>query len=426
MSLVERGARPRQMALLGLLAVCLAGPAWGGEMRVVSQTAHAQPLRLRWDNLRSALRRDGLRLHMPPIRQRKRNVLILMSDTGGGHRASALALKAAMEELNPNRLNVTIVDMYASCSSLPWRWLPQMYRRLAKRPLQWWLAVHLFADFKPMRWFMEGWINYATSNGLRQCLEAHEPEIVVSMHAMTSIYPMHALRRLGGGRRRIPVVTVVTDLTTVHPAWFDKGVDVCFVASDEAAKLARAKGLKQSQLRQYGLPIHPMFGRKNNPNKPALRRKIGAKPGKPLVLLVGGGDGVGGIGRLADTVAHELGQRFPEQMQLMIVCGKNEKVRAELSAKHWEGVDVYVLGFVKPMCEYMAASDCIITKAGPGTVMEAASQGLPTMLSGANPKMLADMSVKAKLAARPGAVYAIAQDICNMLPSPNGKLSHAA
>lgn len=259
--------------------------------------------------------------------RRKKNVLILMSDTGGGHRASALALKAAMEELYPNRLNVTVVDMYARCAALPWRWIPHMYRRLAKRPLQWRFTVLFFADLKPVRRFCEWWIHYATSSGLRQCLVAHEPDMVVSMHAMTTIYPISALRRLGGGRRRVPVVTVVTDLTTVHPAWFDKGVDMCFVASEEAARLARSRGLRPGQIRIYGLPIHPMFGRRQ-PSRQALRRRIGAMANRPAVLLVGGGDGVGGIGRLADVVAHELGARFPDKAQLVVVCGKNAAVRA--------------------------------------------------------------------------------------------------
>jgi 1,2-diacylglycerol 3-beta-galactosyltransferase len=315
--------------LAGLLLACLAlGAAGASKASAAMVPTSTQPVRLRWDHLRSALRRDVAKLPMPSLRrERKRNVLILMSDTGGGHRASAQALKAAMEELHPGRLNVTIVDMYASCAAVPWRWLPQMYRNMAKRPLQWRLTVHLFADFKPVRWMCEWWIQYSTASGLRQCLEAYEPEVVVSMHAMTSIYPMHILRRLGGGRRRIPVVTVVTDLTTVHPAWFDKGVDLCFVASEEAAALARAKGLKQSQLRMYGLPIHPMFGRKPL-GKATLRRRIGALPAKPLVLLVGGGDGVGGLGRLADVVAQELAAAFPGETQLMVVCGKNERVRA--------------------------------------------------------------------------------------------------
>jgi len=35
---------------------------------------------------------------------RKKRVLILMSDTGGGHRASALALETALEELFPGKV----------------------------------------------------------------------------------------------------------------------------------------------------------------------------------------------------------------------------------------------------------------------------------------------------------------------------------
>jgi len=44
-------------------------------------------------------------------------------------------------------------------------------------------------------------------------------------------------------------------------------------------------------------------------------------------------------------------------------------------------VDVIGLGFVTNMAEYMAASDVLVTKAGPGTIAEAAAVGLPVMLT---------------------------------------------
>ena len=44
-------------------------------------------------------------------------------------------------------------------------------------------------------------------------------------------------------------------------------------------------------------------------------------------------------------------------------------------------VKVSVQGFVSNMEDFMAASDCIVTKAGPGTIAEAMCRGLPTMLS---------------------------------------------
>lgn len=40
-----------------------------------------------------------------------------------------------------------------------------------------------------------------------------------------------------------------------------------------------------------------------------------------------------------------------------------------------------VRGFVHQMSDYMACADVMITKAGPGTIAEAAIRGLPTMLS---------------------------------------------
>mmetsp|Transcript_4057 Transcript_4057/g.5837 ORF Transcript_4057/g.5837 Transcript_4057/m.5837 type:complete len:420 (-) Transcript_4057:102-1361(-) len=45
-------------------------------------------------------------------------------------------------------------------------------------------------------------------------------------------------------------------------------------------------------------------------------------------------------------------------------------------------VKVVPLGFVTRMAEYMAAAEILITKAGPGTIAEAASVGLPLILTG--------------------------------------------
>lgn len=44
-------------------------------------------------------------------------------------------------------------------------------------------------------------------------------------------------------------------------------------------------------------------------------------------------------------------------------------------------VDVVPLGFVRNMAEYMVAADILVTKAGPGTIAEAAAVGLPIMVT---------------------------------------------
>lgn len=52
----------------------------------------------------------------------RKKVMILMSDTGGGHRASAKALEDALEELYPGQIKVCVcvrqqVAVHAGCSS---------------------------------------------------------------------------------------------------------------------------------------------------------------------------------------------------------------------------------------------------------------------------------------------------------------------
>jgi len=99
------------------------------------------------------------------------------------------------------------------------------------------------------------------------------------------------------------------------------------------------------------------------------------------VLLVGGGDGVGGIGEATLALA---ASQLP--IQIIAVTGRNQQLYQELSARQDTlGVPAKILGFVQNMPDLMHAADVIVTKAGPGTIMEALSCGLPIILSSAIP-----------------------------------------
>jgi 1,2-diacylglycerol 3-beta-galactosyltransferase len=71
------------------------------------------------------------------------------------------------------------------------------------------------------------------------------------------------------------------------------------------------------------------------------------------------------------------------EYQMIVVCGKNEVVQKQLKSRQWpSNVNVVVNGFVANMDDWMVAADLMVTKAGPGTIAEAAIVGLPCMLSG--------------------------------------------
>jgi 1,2-diacylglycerol 3-beta-galactosyltransferase len=108
--------------------------------------------------------------------------------------------------------------------------------------------------------------------------------------------------------------------------------------------------------------------------KSILRKKLGWPLDKPIVLMVGGGDGMGPLGRTArevDASGLDVG--------LIIVCGRNQRLKASLEADKWENPTL-IYGFTRDMPDFMRAADFIVTKAGPGTIAEALNAELPIIL----------------------------------------------
>ena len=182
--------------------------------------------------------------------------------------------------------------------------------------------------------------------------------------------------------------------------------------------------MKDHQLVQYGLPIRrgfwdengssnndkksltstssekkgwfglPFFGKKeetvdntsqSSSSSDELKGKLGLEQGIPTVMVVGGGDGMGGIIEQARSLGGALNEsatKINKKYQMVVICGNNEQAQQTLANENWgDGVTVQINGFVNNMDEYMRASDAIVTKAGPGTIAEASICGLPCMLS---------------------------------------------
>lgn len=147
---------------------------------------------------------------------------------------------------------------------------------------------------------------------------------------------------------------------------------------------ARDRKLQPAQVVQYGLPIRKGFWKtpSNADDRGALRQTLGLDLELPAVLVVGGGDGMGGIVEIAKSLGEELGAgKDVPAYQMTVVCGNNRAAKDALSSNNWgKGVKVNIQGFVNNMDEYMRASDALVTKAGPGTIAEASICGLPCML----------------------------------------------
>lgn len=112
---------------------------------------------------------------------------------------------------------------------------------------------------------------------------------------------------------------------------FHPDVDCCFVPSERLADLALKCGMPAGKVRLHGLPIRPGFW-VEQAAKPDLQRKLGLKPGVKACLIVGGGDGVGGLKGITDSMGFKLGK---EATETQVKKGKaNSRCRPEIYDFH--------------------------------------------------------------------------------------------
>lgn len=307
----------------------------------------------------------------------QRRILILMSDTGGGHRASAQALKAGFDELYPGRFHIDIIDLISDHLIWPLNQIPRTYPFLSNDAP--WLWKALYNSQSTASWGNALAVvgSRLSVGSVRAAFTKYQPELIISVHPLLQTVSLWAME---GMPRRIPFVTVVTDLSTGHPLWFNPGVDACYVASEYTAKLAAQRGLRPEQIHLYGLPIRPAFARQRRP-KPELRYSLGMDVQLPAVLLIGGGEGIGPVEQIATELSKALCVDGEVRGQMVVICGRNRDMEGRLASRQWP-IPVTVKGFVDDMPDWMAACDCIVTKAGPGTIAEALISGLPIVLSG--------------------------------------------
>ncbi|MDR3566334.1 MAG: glycosyltransferase [Negativicutes bacterium] len=299
-----------------------------------------------------------------------KNVLFAISDTGGGHRSAATAMVAA---LNSYRDITCILSDLLKATGFPGlRKAPEIYDYCSRKQL--WLNNLFFEKTNSVKR-----INLLTKLVYRQAspqiegeLSQIKPDLAVAVHPLV-IGLLAANRK--ATRASWPILTVVTDLATIHASWATPGADLYLVPTEEAYHALRRHGIAGSQIVFTGFPVHPKFS-----HQPATcleaRQNLGIDPERFSVLLTGGGVGAG---NMAEWI-NEL-EKNCRNKQILVVAGRNQALYNHLQTMKNRFEHLHVYGFVDNMETLMAASDVIISKAGPGTIMEAVAMRRPLIIT---------------------------------------------
>jgi UDP-N-acetylglucosamine:LPS N-acetylglucosamine transferase len=343
-----------------------------------------------------------------PLSGQERTILFLIADTGAGHRSAANAIRnainimaqreqeqwLALQQENaekvqapdmavptgadtlpppPPTYRIEIVDAFEEYSRFPLREAMKLYGPATRyNPRLYGRFFHMSNQTQSIS-ALQTVATPLIHNGLLRLIRSVQPDVIVSVHPLLNHLTVRALKEI---EVRIPFLTVVTDLVSLHYSWFAPGVDACIVPTEHAKKLYLSRGLDPDRLQVLGMPIDPRFSLPIE-SKEELQRKLGLTPGVPVVLLMGGGEGSGGLRSAVQAISQA---RLP--VQLLIVTGRNKRLYMHLQRiRSTLRIPAKIFGFVHNVPEMMRASDVIVTKAGPGTICEALSCDLPVILS---------------------------------------------
>jgi 1,2-diacylglycerol 3-beta-galactosyltransferase len=159
---------------------------------------------------------------------------------------------------------------------------------------------------------------------------------------------------------------VVSDLGRPHRLWFDHRLHMLYVPSDDMVRYGErcmATSRMKPRVQMLGFPIEAPVARAS---------RVGVR--SKQLLVMGGGAGTGAMDRAVDWLSGGL----PEH-RIVVVCGHNSALQREIAS--WRRPNIEAHGFVDNVPELMAASDMVITKAGPVTIMEAVDAGRPLVIT---------------------------------------------
>jgi len=308
-------------------------------------------------------------------------ILIISSDTGGGHRSAAQALAVGLQRFwHGESIAVRVIKAVEESHHITEK-LVRLYNWLLRNKQGWMKYLYWAVNrFRPetREFFHKRAVGYLTGVFEKWC-----PHIVVSVHPLTQHIFGRILRELNL-TSQIPLVTVVTDpCYGFWRGWACDDVSLYLVANEDARRQLLDYGVATEKIKISGLPLHPKFCEVDETVAQNARRAFGLDPDKFTVFVNAGWIGGGNIPAIfRELVRGEL------DVQAIFLAGKNEELRkeAEELAKRAK-FPVKVIGYSDEVEKLMHSANVMISKLGGLTTFEALACRLPIIADATTPPM---------------------------------------
>ncbi len=308
-------------------------------------------------------------------------ILIISSDTGGGHRSAAAAIVAGIQSIvEGDSYAIRVVRAVEDSHHITAKAVA-LYNWLLRNKQHWMKYLYWAVNrFRPetREFFQSRCIGF-----VRELFERWCPHIVVSVHPLTQHLFARVLKELGLADR-IPLVTVVTDpYYGFWRGWACDDVRLYLCATEDARRQLIDYGIAPERIKVSGMPVHPKFSFPGDKTAQLARTALGLDADKFTVFVNAGWEGGGNIPNIfRELVRGEL------DMQAIFLAGKNEALKAEVETLAAEAkFPIKVIGYSDEVEKLLGAANVMISKLGGLSTFEALSCRVPIIADGTTQPM---------------------------------------
>ncbi|MGH9672023.1 MAG: glycosyltransferase, partial [Bryobacteraceae bacterium] len=208
---------------------------------------------------------------------------------------------------------------------------------------------------------------------LRRFWESDPPDMVVSLIPQFNRAMFEAFQSVRAGA---PYVTIITDFADYPPHfWLEPLPQHVIAGTEKARDQALEMGFRPETVHLVsGMILRPQFYQSQEVDRAAERARLGLKPDVRTGLVLFGGFGSPQMTQIVRKL-----QPLAGSLQLILMCGRNEKLARRLRALR-SRVPLHVEGFTQEIPYFMRLADFFIGKPGPGSISEAIAIGLPVIV----------------------------------------------
>ena len=315
------------------------------------------------------------------MQQNTPKILIISSDTGGGHRSAAAAIAEGLQKIWLGDSTVVRVIKAVEESHHITGKLVNVYNWVLRNKQHW--MKYLYWVMNKIRPETREFFHKRCIGFCKEIFEKWCPHVVVSVHPLTQHIFARILKELKLSEQ-IPLVTVVTDpCYGFWKGWACNDVTLYLVANDDARRQLIDYGILPEKIKISGMPIHPKFHEVDEKHAQEARKAFGLNPDKFTVFVNAGWVGGGNIPQIfKELINGEL------DVQAIFLAGKNEELKkeAEELAKHAK-FPVKVIGYSDEIEKLMHSANVMVSKLGGLTTFEALACHLPIIADATTPPM---------------------------------------